>query len=86
MKILDNQNNIIKFNNIYKEQKKNSNIVKEKIEEIFIKILLKNIRLTIPKNELFNEKKNEVYNEIYDQKISEIISKRGLNIINNKNN
>ncbi|WP_343154612.1 hypothetical protein RJK70_01155 [Buchnera aphidicola (Pseudoregma panicola)] len=86
MKILNNENYTIKSNNIYENQKNNSNIIKEKIEEIFIKILLKNIRMTIPENTLFNEKKNEVYNEIYDQQISEILSKRGLNIINNKYN
>ncbi|WP_343189789.1 flagellar biosynthesis protein FlgJ [Buchnera aphidicola] len=86
MKIINNENYIIKVNKFYKKRIKEENIVKEKIEEIFIKILLKNIRLTTPKNKLFNEEKNEIYNEIYDQKISEILSKKGINLINNNTN
>ncbi|BGI51461.1 MAG: hypothetical protein BucCj_2170 [Buchnera aphidicola (Ceratovacuna japonica)] len=84
MNNINNEINIIKLSNINKVEKKNSNIIKEKMEEIFIKILLRNIRITTPKNKLFNEKNNEIYNEIYDQKLSEIMSKRGINFIQTK--
>ncbi|WP_343188936.1 hypothetical protein RJI84_01160 [Buchnera aphidicola (Chaitoregma tattakana)] len=82
MKILNIEKNITGYEKLYKTNTQNNNIIKEKMEEIFIKMLLKNIRLTSPKNELFNENKNDIYHEIYDQTISEIISKRGINLIN----
>ncbi|WP_343188058.1 hypothetical protein RJD23_01170 [Buchnera aphidicola (Ceratoglyphina bambusae)] len=78
MKISNNKINL----EILKNNKNNSNLIKEKTEEIFIKIFLKNMRLSIPKNKLFKENNNEIYYEIYDQKISEILSKRGINLIN----
>ncbi|AEO08136.1 rod-binding protein [Buchnera aphidicola] len=52
----------------------------KKVEGIFIQILLKSMRNTLFKNNLFDNNQSRLYTDIYNQKISEEISKKGIGL------
>lgn len=58
----------------------NANSVAKQVEGIFIQILIKSMRKTLPKKGLFNNSQILLYTELYDQNISQILSKKGIGL------
>ena len=56
--------------------------ISKKIEGLFFKIILKNMRNSLPKNDLFNNETKSMYEDIYDETISQKISEKGFGLAN----
>lgn len=63
-----------------KNKKNNSNTVAHQVEAMFIQILLKSMRKTLPKKGLLNNFQTNVYTEFYDLTISQTVSKKSIGL------
>ncbi|ANZ22550.1 flagellar biosynthesis protein FlgJ [Buchnera aphidicola (Diuraphis noxia)] len=50
------------------------------VESLFIQILLKSMRDSLPKESSLDNNQSRLYEEIYDQKISQEMSKKGIGL------
>ena len=54
----------------------------KKVEGLFLNIILKSMRNSLPKNDLFNNDTKSMYEDIYDHTISQKISEKGFGLAN----
>lgn len=52
----------------------------QEVESLFIQILLKSMRNSLPQNDLLGNDQSRLYTENYDQELSQSISKRGIGL------
>ncbi|QIE02053.1 rod-binding protein [Buchnera aphidicola] len=65
---------------IHNNPKKYTVETAKQVESVFIQILLKSMRNTLLKNDLFDSNQSRLYTDIYDQNISEEMSKKGIGL------
>jgi peptidoglycan hydrolase FlgJ len=76
-------NPIYDKNTVYtsiKESKEDILNTAKKVEGLFLNIILKNMRNSLPKNDLFNNETKSMYEDIYDQTMSQNISEKGFGL------
>jgi flagellar protein FlgJ len=83
--LLNSSNHSVKFIDELKYQvrtnpKKYALQTAREVEGIFIQMLLKSMRNTLPKNSFLDNNQSLLYREIYDQAISKEISKKGIGL------
>lgn len=61
-------------------KKLDAHTISKQVEGIFIQMLLKSMRKTLPKEGLFDNSQTRLYTEFYDQNISQILSQKGIGL------
>ena len=77
----DNTLSQLKYS-LKKDSKKNILNVATEVESLFIKIMLKSMRNSIPKEGLLENNTESMYTDIYDQQISKNMSEKGFGLAN----
>ncbi|QNS02023.1 MAG: rod-binding protein [Buchnera aphidicola (Pentalonia nigronervosa)] len=71
----------IKFQTHHHSNKNYLKIAQE-VESIFIQMLLKNMRNSLLKNDLFDNNQSRLYTDVFDQNLSQQIASKGLGLQN----
>ncbi|CAL4322816.1 rod-binding protein [Buchnera aphidicola] len=66
----------------YRDPKNSELKTAQEVESIFIQLLIKNMRNTLPNNSLVDNDQSRFYTDIYDQKIAQAMTNKGMGLTN----
>ncbi|CAL4326404.1 rod-binding protein [Buchnera aphidicola] len=65
---------------VHNDSKKYSIQTAKEVESLFIQMLLKSMRNSLPQDDLLGNNQSRLYTDIYDQEISRCMSQKGIGL------